>query len=158
MEVGRLKKSISYRGGNVERITALSKVSLGMYVTPKYTTYKRNGMSIRRMKHMRTGKSKYSGCILQPTLGWFPNRSGNFVFADPTIDPSWIHEFINQMWNPSVWALKKSKLVVLRVPKDRAEDTFKKLNANRFWFDTKDNRWHHRVRRRWRKKSVKDKA
>lgn len=132
--------------------SALSPISLGMDIRPEFKTYRRNWEHITCLKKRQyLLQRKKVVCLRRPSLGWYPSRSANFYFSDINLNPDKIYLLINPEWNPSIWTNRKYSILYLKVPKDRKEETYKKLSCNGFWYSSSKNRWYTRIRRKWRK-------
>lgn len=128
---------------------ALSTASLGGIVLTGENTYKKNGIRITRLVGQRLDRNtRYPVCILNPSQGWFPSKTANFVFRDVSFDPHYIVQMASEDdWNPSIWLHAKSNRYVLRVPKDCGEKVRTRLYRRGLWYNPATNLWHCRRRR-----------
>lgn len=137
--------------------TTLSRVSLSLEdvdTTPRMETrYRRKGYMVRRMLLPRQDRrQKYPVCLIPPVKGWYPSLTANFIFGTNDRDPRWYLRFAPARFNPSIWSSARHPgCPVLRVPKDRDEEMWKRLYANNFWFHGAKNLWFKRKRRRTRR-------
>lgn len=131
----------------------LSKESLGAVHTDfQKKSYQRNGIHVTPLVGQRRDRSKrYTICTVHPVKGWYPSKTANFVFKSKDFDPQYLMRLSADMaWNPSVWIHSKSGRFVVRVPKDRGQDVWKRLYRRGLWYNPATNLWHKR-----RKKSRK---
>lgn len=130
--------------------SVLSKISLGLPEAGKVILkpYRRNGFFIKRLKRPPTKKKRYSEVVVPPRLRWYPSKTSNFTFA-VELDPDWIHKHIvPPKYNPAVWVSTKKRFLVLRVPKDWGNATWRRLYKKGFWYHTIRREWYLRRTKR----------
>lgn len=128
----------------------LSNVAVTEDIPPKEKkSYRRNGIRVIQLASYRLDRAKrYRECVVPPVLKWYPSRTANFVFRGKNLDPQFIMELAaEQAWNPSLWLHPISGRYVLRVPKDREKDVWKRLYRRGLWYDTAANLWNRRRKR-----------
>lgn len=123
-------------------------------IPPKETkSYTRHGICVTQLVGHRLDRSKrYKECVVPPVLGWYPSKTANFVFRGKNFDPQYLIEMsAEHEWNPSIWLHRKSGRYVLRVPKDRENEVWKRLYRRGLWYDPATNVWNRRRKRSRRK-------
>jgi hypothetical protein len=108
--------------------------------------YRRNGYVITRLKKYRKDRlEKYPRCLVVPTKGWYPSKMANFIFGFGDKPTSWYMSLVPRYFNASLWESKRHEgMPVLRVPKDREEETRQFLNRANLWFNGAKNLWLRR--------------
>jgi len=110
--------------------------------------YSRKGVTITRLKVPRPDRlTKYKTMVVPPTQGWYPSSMANFIFGYNVNGPQWYRRLVPSHFNPSVWkSLRHRDCPVLRVPKDRAKETWEILYQKGFWYNGARNLWYRRKR------------
>ncbi len=92
--------------------------------------------------------NNYPVVLLPPIKGWFPSAMSNFVMGFQDKSPQWIINLVPKFFNPAVWMSRHHEdHFVLRVPRDRAEETYRRLYVKGLWWNGKNNMWFRRRKR-----------
>lgn len=137
-----------------KRVSVLSDASLSLDPSDPLRgrgigkVYRRNGVTVERLSAPRTDRSqRYPEMLVPPALGWFPSTSSNFIFGDENIKAEKIFKLVPQIYNPSVWTSSfHDGVLVLRVPKDRKQQTWDRLYSEGYWYHGAKNMWFKRKR------------
>ncbi len=110
--------------------------------------YRRNGVQITRLEEPRRDRlEKYRVLAVPPALKWYPSTTANFIFGFKDRPPQWFYRLIPPHYNPAIWeSIRHKGHLVLRVPKDRAEEAWKLLYQKGFWYNGAKNMWYQRSR------------
>ena len=112
------------------------------------TTYKRKGITVRRLKMARPDRmSKFQTVLVPPKQNWYPSTTANFIFGFNDKPSHWFVQLVPSYFNPSLWAsIRHRGCPVLRVPKDRMMETWEILYEKGLWYNGTKNKWYRRQR------------
>lgn len=104
---------------------------------------KKNAIRIKRLERPPVWETVRYKIIFAPLLGWYASKMSAFCFGIPLdeIDADWYLTLVPRVFNPSMWLNKRKKFYTLRVPRNRKEETRRRLYRKGFVFDTKIYLW-----------------
>lgn len=128
--------------------SVLSNTSLGIpaaYVPVKdrnLGSYTRNGIQITRLVYPRPAAFPRFRLVVAPVLGWFASSMAYFIFhKNVRRDIEVMISHVPRKFNPSGWIKNYQECYAIGVPKDLRKEMREWLYLQKYYLDTKCNRW-----------------